>query len=224
MQKTAEIFGHPISIFQKTCVIAPFLFAGMLKDLEILDFKRGFPFSSGSSEHLTLIVTGMGATLAGDAVLLLKDSPCQNIVLTGSCGAVCETEVIQLGAVVQIAALYHLESFSEMLSAAATPRLVANNLPVRFKDALPSVGCSVGSMFMEHCYLSAFKQFGIQVVDLEASAVFSASQWIGIPASALLYVSDVIHASTHPFISGRTDSTGIHNAQKTILNSLKGLF
>ena len=57
----------------------------MLEEFGINKFHKGKPYGSGLQEHFTLIYTGMGSTLLGDAVMYLKDSPCQNLILFGAC-------------------------------------------------------------------------------------------------------------------------------------------
>ncbi len=223
MAQASEIFGHHPETFKSTCVLTPYLFPELLNQLGIMDLKRGFPFSSGSSDKLTLVVTGMGATLAGDATLLLKGSPCTSIVFVGSCGAVTKSEKTQPGSIIQVSSVYHLESFSGMLEGHAQPSLTGKPLPLAFNEIPPCVCCSVGSMSMEYLYLDVFRNAGIEVVDLETSAIVSAAQRIGAQPSALLYVSDVIDPSVHPFISGRTNSHRMRETQRRIIESLKCL-
>jgi len=223
MAQASEIFGHHPETFKPTCLLTPYLFPGLLDHLGIMDLKRGFPFSSGSSDKLTLVVTGMGATLVGDATLLLKGSPCAKIIFVGSCGAVTQSEKIQPGSIVQISSVYHLESFSNMLEGNAKPSWTGNPLPLAFNDVPPCICCSVGSMSLEYLYIDEFKKAGIEVVDLETSAVVSAAQQIGARPSALLYVSDVIDPSVHPFISGRTQSQRMRETQRKIIECLMRL-
>jgi len=223
MDRTDRIFGQPIERFKEVCVIAPFLFKGMLKELRVQDFRRGSTFSSGSSEKLTLIQTGIGATLSGEAALLLKDSPCRRIIFTGSCGAVEGTRDIQIGSVVQVHSVYQMESFSQMLTGRLEPQAVAHNLASLFKDITPVAACSVGSVSMESVYLPEFKAAGIQVVDLEVSSVMSAAQKIGVEANALLYISDVIDPADHPFVTAKEPSQKVLEAQQKIIKNLNQL-
>ncbi|HRZ40720.1 MAG TPA: hypothetical protein P5246_06900 [Candidatus Omnitrophota bacterium] len=223
MDRIDHIFGQPIERFKEICVITPFLFSNMLKDLRVHDFRRGSAFSSGSSERLTLIQAGIGATLAGEAALLLKGSPCRRIIFTGSCGAIEETRRIQIGSVAQVHSVYQMESFSQMLTGGLKPQAVAHNLAALFKDIPPVVACSVGSISMENAYLPEFKACGIQVVDLEVSSVMSAAQKIGIEAHALLYVSDAIDPASHPFLTAKEPSLKLLEAQQKIIRCLNQL-
>jgi len=51
---------------------------------------------------------------------------------------------------------------------------------------------SVGSLKLEEENTDLFKTKGVQVVDMECSAVFSASKHINCRAIAILYVSDIL--------------------------------
>ena len=54
-------------------------------------------YSAGSNNHFSLIHTGIGPALLGDAVLYLKEAPCKNLILFGSCGAVEEGGNFKIG-------------------------------------------------------------------------------------------------------------------------------
>ena len=94
MNKFETLFGVKESTIKSTCIITPFLRKGLLKDFGIKNFSKGKLYSTGNSELLTLICTGMGAALTGDAVLYLNNTSCKNIILFGSCGLTESTKEI----------------------------------------------------------------------------------------------------------------------------------
>jgi len=193
-------FGIKESQIKRTCIIMPFLKKGILKDFGIKELSKGTLYSTGNSELFTLIRTGMGSALAGDAVLRLKNTPCQNIILFGSCGLTENTNDLGLGSLITSSKCYSMESFTEMLSGCnrnwsvsyPDEDLLDGFLKTNNEYVKKAVCASVGSLIMEERNIDLFRTKRIQSVDMECSAVFSASKHIGCKAISLFYVSDIL--------------------------------
>jgi len=200
MNKFETLFGVKKSQIKDTCIIMPFLKKDILKDFGIKAFSKGKLYSIGNSELFTLIQTGMGPALTGDAVLHLNDTSCKNIILFGSCGLIESTKDLKLGSLITPLKCLSIESFTEMLSGCGKNWSVSypdknmlesflktNNQYVKKADC-----ASVGSLKLEEENIDLFKTKGIQIVDMECSAVFAASKHINCRAMAILYVSDIL--------------------------------
>ena len=111
-----SLFGVAESEVTRTCVLLPVLSKDILKSLGINHFYKGKPYSTGIGKGITVIHTRIGAPFVGDAVLFLKDTPCQNFILFGSCGAVRETAAVRIGAIVTPVRCYSFESYSDLLN------------------------------------------------------------------------------------------------------------
>lgn len=200
MNKFETLFGVKESQIKRTCIIMPFLKKGILKDFGIKKFLKGRLYSTGSSELFTLIQTGMGAALTGDAVLYLNSTSCKNIILFGSCGLIESTKDIKLGSLITPLKCLSIESFSEMLSgrnrnwSVSYPDkcLLESFLKTNNKYVKKAVCASASSLKLEEENINLFREKGIQIVDMECSAVFSAAKHINCRAIALLYVTDVL--------------------------------
>jgi len=209
MTRFEAIFGIKSSEVKKNCVLAPLLYRGVLDSLKIKSLKKGRLYSSGSNDDFSLIVTGMGACFVGDAVLYLQETGCQNAFLFGSCGLVKEKNGLGIGSLVSPSQCYAYESFSGMLlEKNLSPKAFSAgaNLYDRFLEAnedagIKKVTCStLSSLKLEEEMADLFIAKGVDVVDMECSAFFSASVYAGFNAAALFYISDIIHKK--PFYAG----------------------
>jgi purine-nucleoside phosphorylase len=135
--------------------------------------------------------------LAGDAVLYLKNTVCENIFLFGSCGG-CNKK--SFGDMVIIDKAYNLESFSTMLNFKKEPDIYESTR-LLFNDFFAKSGSNgiiktnsacVSSLILEPNFLNWFNEKEISVVDMESSIIFSAANHINKNAIALMYVTDFI--------------------------------
>lgn len=194
-----QLFGVPKEQIQKTCVLTPFLSKGLLHSFEIETLLKGAPFSCGQSKSFSLIHTQVGAPFVGDAVLYLADSPCENLIFLGACGAVKRTDLISFGSVVIPAKAVNCESFSDLITqqvdllktSFADEHLIKKLLEM--DTSLVKVACaSFGSFKLEELYIDFLLKNNIHIVEMEVCAFFHASRNIQRKGVALLYVTDLI--------------------------------
>jgi purine-nucleoside phosphorylase len=154
-------------------------------------------YASLNRPGITFIHTGIGAGLAGDAVLYLKETSCRKMVLFGSCGLVKEKDGLGLGSLVSPCAAYAYESFSDLLAGDDLSRKIAKPDPRALEQFLSAgarqvVCATFGSLKLEETRRGELSDKGIDVLDMECSAVFAAARHTGLPAAALFFVSDVL--------------------------------
>ena len=198
------LFGCKSTEIQKICVLAPILSKGLTNQLRVTHFHQGKTYATGQNECFTFIYTQMGAPLLGDAILFLEETACEKIVLMGSCGLVKKTNQLNVGSIVSPIQCLNLESFSELLvpdhhlkTFYADQGLFDRFLQTSNAD-ITQVSCAtIGSLKLEKDYLDFFTQHQIDVVDMECSALFSASAQIKRQAIALLYATDFIGQSPY---------------------------
>ena len=179
----------------------PFISKEILRRFEIERLERGKLYHTAGSSDLTVIRTGMGAGLVGDAVLYLKDTPCRNVILFGSCGAARESKDFSIGTLVAPAQCYGAESFTDFLLQGKTgekafeadKELLRDFLTINRDAGIRQVNClTVASLKLEEERLDSFIAQGIEVIDMECSAFFSAASFAGLKVMAVFYVSDII--------------------------------
>ncbi len=199
MTKFETLFGIKKSDIKDTCVLMPLLLKGALEGLGVKKLSRGKIYSSGNARNLTLIVTGMGASFTGDAVLYLSGTNCKNVILFGSCGLIKSEKGIGIGSIVAPVKCISMESFTDIL-------LKNHGLKAFYPDrdmlgsflnknkGVKEVNCAtLGSLKLEEDNLGLFTDKDIHVVDMESSGLFSAASLKGIKAMALFYISDIIN-------------------------------
>lgn len=207
MTKFESLFGIKESGINHTCVLMPLMPKGALNEFGIKDLSRGKLYSSGNAESFTLINTGIGAALTGDAALYLSGTNCKNLILFGSCGLVKSSDSLGIGSLVTPIECYAMESFTDMLLKYHTfktfyPDKVLLESFLDYNKAILKVNCAtLGSIKLEEDYLGLFTEKTIQVVDMECSGFFSAARQVNMKAMALLYVSDIINEK--PFYNKR---------------------
>ena len=201
MRQFEFLFGIKSSRVKKNCIFLPLLQKEILSEFKVKNFSRGKLYGIANTDDFTFIHTGMGATCVGDAVLYLKGTACQNIILLGSCGLVSDKSDLSIGSLVSPFKCYAQESFTEMLLGRKTEpkafyankKLFENFLMTNQKQGLRKVTCStISSLKLEEELIDSFIEQGIDVVDMECSALFSASHYAGLKAIALFYVSDIV--------------------------------
>lgn len=202
MTKFEAVFGISSNQIKKFCILMPLLPKGILKEFGIKALSKGRLYSSGNSGTFTIICTGVGAGFVGDAVLYLKETGCENVILFGSCGLVNKDSVLSVGSLVSPVKCYASESFSEMLLNRDKGHelfhpdkdLLGRLIETGKNDNLSRVTCAtLSSLKLEEEMTDFFMAKGIDVVDMECSAFFSAAGYTGIRAASLFFVSDVIN-------------------------------
>ncbi len=200
MSTFLKLFGIKTDDVKKTCVLLPLIKKEILGWFGVEDFSRGKLYGAGKAENFTLIHTGLGAGLLGDAVLYLKNTECRNIVAFGSCGLIEQNWGLDIGSLVVPERAFGWESFSDMLlekkngigEFRADAGLTNNFLSAN--KACVKVNCAtLGSIKLEEGYVDFFREKNVQIVDMECSALFSAARHAGKKAIALFYVNDIIH-------------------------------
>lgn len=246
MTKFEALFGIKEQSIKRNCILLPFLPKGILAEFKIKNLSKGKIYSTASSDDLawleiqnksnnlqppkgglsltgfTLIYTGMGPTFVGDALLYLKQTPCQNVILFGSCGLVTKKDGLSIGDLVLPFKCYSDESFSQMLlgnvkkKAFYPDKKLFESFMHMNKDVdIKRVMCStISSLKLEEDLVNSFKKEGIDVVDMECSAFFSAAKFVGLKALALFYITDILR--TKPFYVNLDDAT-----RQRLLSSIK---
>lgn len=172
-------------------------------------------------EPVTVIRSGIGAPLTGDIVLALGCTPCETVIFCGSVGGLDAS--MGLGDMLVVEKSWCGDGFSRYLSpevlprdcflqvAAPHPALTARlTAAARTKCAQAAVPLHEGSVFAIDSILAQFfrlddlaRQYGCIGIEMETAATFKAAALIGIQASALLQVSDVL-PKKKSFFSGIT--------------------
>ncbi len=195
------LFGIEPSAVQKTCVVVPYLMQGAVRAFGIEKLNKGMIYATANTETFTFIKAGIGAALAGDAILYLEQTNCRDIIFFGSCGLAQETALLSIGSLVCPSECLSFEGFTDVLLRQtgnvriqrpdqAFLKAFLNGAPV--KNIQSVRGISVGSLKCEEFYVKFFRDEGVEVVDMECSAVFSAAQHIRRKSVALLYATDVL--------------------------------
>lgn len=234
MTQFEALFGIKKSQVKKNCVILPLLMKGALEGFGIRNFSRARLYGAGFNDDFTLIHSGLGVGLTGDAILHLEDTPCRNVVLFGSCGLVREAPDLNIGSLVTPVDCYAQESFSELLKNKSFSKEALHPdsaMLGRFSDnckgvSVREVTClTISSLKLEEEMTGLFVKRRIDVVDMECSAFFNAAAFTKIKALALFYASDII--LKEPFYLPRTlpqkaaVASAIKNAAGLICELLK---
>lgn len=171
---------------------------------------------------MTLVRSGIGAPQAGDVVLALGCTPCRHLIFTGSFGGL--TEDLAIGDLLTIAESIGGDGYSSYLKEGelsphaflkpARPDAGLNGLLEEHAASLAAennVNLHKGKIFSSDTIVAQFyhldgirEKHGCRGIEMETSAVFNCSRLVGIAATALLLVSDVIPTNKSLF-SGRTE-------------------
>lgn len=175
------------------------------------------------NQRITLVRSGMGAPLAGDVVLTLGCTPCRYLIFTGSFGSL--TVDLAIGDLLTITESIGGDGYSSYLKEGdlaphaflkpAEPDASLNGLLEEHATTLATesnVPLHKGRIFSSDTIVSQFfhldemrEKYGCNGIEMETSAVFNCSRLVGIAATALLIVSDVI-ATNKSLFSGRTEA------------------
>jgi len=218
------LFGTPAEEIKELCVLIPFPLPILQKAIGANHPAKGKIYTTFSGERITLICSPMGAAFCGDAVLWLKDTPCQRLIFVGSCGSLKSPDEFPLGSIVLPEECYDLESFSSLLKEIEWKD--AHNPDKELLASLPSVqtvrSTTLGSLVQEQRIFPQLLDKGIEVVDMECSAVYSAGKSAGIKTLSLLFVSDYLKGKT--FFNPKTAQekeiikSSLHQIAEIILN------
>jgi purine-nucleoside phosphorylase len=172
-------------------------------------------------EPLTVIRSGIGAPLTGDIMLALGCTSCELVILCGSVGGLDSS--MGLGDMLVVEKSWCGDGFSRYLSpevlphdcflqvVAPQPSLTARLTAIaQTRCAQAAVPLHKGSVFAVDSILAQFfrldglaQQYGCLGIEMETAATFKAAALVGIQASALLQVSDVLPRKKS-FFSGIT--------------------
>lgn len=176
-----------------------------------------------SGTPVTLIRSGVGAPLTGDAILALACTPCARVVFVGSVGGLLPEMAI--GDLIVASESVSGNGFSSYLpkgplgpvsflsTAMADPGLT-NSIELLGMPLCRDHGASLtkGKVFSTDSIVAQFHHLeeivhghGCLGIEMETAAVFRAAALIGIPAAALLQISDVTLDKKSLF-SGRTEA------------------
>jgi len=206
MTRFETIFGIKESEIKDTCVLAPLLSKSAQEAFGVSNLSRGKVYASGNAWNFTLINTGIGASFTGDASLYLSDTNCRNLILFGSCGLVKSSAGLDIGGLVTPVECYAMESFTDILLENSTlkkffPDKALLGSFLEDNSMVQKVSCAtLGSLKLEEESFGLLTEKNIRVVDMECSALFSASSRKNLKAMALFYVSDIINKK--PFYAG----------------------
>ena len=177
---------------------------------------------SCQGQPISLVRSGVGAPQAGDVVLALGCTPCRQLIFTGSFGGLTGNLII--GDLLTITESIGGDGYSSYLKEGelspdaflkpAKPDAGLNGLLEEHAASLAEENGVVihkGRIFSSDTIVSQFfhldeitEKHDCAGIEMETSAVFNCSRLVGIAATALLLVSDVIPTNKSLF-SGRTE-------------------
>jgi purine-nucleoside phosphorylase len=230
------LFGIVPQSIQKTCIVVPLFTKGFLSVCGIKKLHAGKMYRVGGNRHFSVIQTQVGAGFVGDAVLYLRQTHCKQVLLFGSCGLVDSSARLKLGSLVTPVSCYAQESFSQMLlekKAAAGKFSPDHDFLQDFLaygrskkiDLTPVVCSTVASLKLEEELQDEFTRERIEVVDMECSAFFAASNSIGLKSLALFYITDSIKEKPfyrpHSLHDSAEITAGLHTATHFLCDFLQ---
>lgn len=195
-----KLFGIKPKEIKEDVIITPFLNLEYFRTSKRNKISKGLLFEVLTEKYFSVVKTGVGSSFVGDSVVYLKDTPCKRLYFVGSCGAVSNCKV---GELVIADKAMAWESFSEILGHSPSHFFInAHNQIFRnflwLNSDIKKVNlATLGSLSLQDKILYSLKKQEIDVVDMEASAFFSATKYFKLPSIALLYVTDII--SSRPF-------------------------
>jgi len=197
-------------------------------DLFSKDIKKGLFVKTANIENCSVIAL-KNNFLAGDAVLYLKETQCENIMLFGSCGGCAN---IEIGDLVLIEKAYNFESFSDMIagnrhqtSFEASKEIFDEFYRQNMDEKIirTNSGCC-SSLILEKKFVGFFKENNISALDMESSIIFCAAQEIGVKFGAAMYVSDHIENKSWGSDLDIKDKTAVSQARKRLAQMVAGFF
>ena len=213
-----KMFGISERDVRKNCIICPANDSPLF--INEGDKSKGLFFSAVSAGDTTVIII-KNNFLAGDCVLSLKETSCENIFLFGSCAS---TGQHSIGSIHLAEKSFSLESFSEMLeksgaSESYSPDKVLFDKFIGYSkggNISPSYFAAVGSILLEKNYLEWFAQNSIGCVDMESSMIYSAAAHIKRKALALAYVTDIIEKKPFYDPLSKEESAKVASGRKAL--------
>lgn len=196
-----RLFGIEEARIGHACVLLPLANRELVRHFGAAAFSRGMLYGTADGPGFTLIRTGVGAALAGDAVLHLAETACEEIVLFGSCGLAGSAGGMRIGSLISPSACHAAESFTRLFeddipfgdAFYADAELRARILSHAGTREIRDEPClSIGSLKMQEGLLPALRARVIGIVDMECAAVFAAARRTGRRAASLLYATDII--------------------------------
>ncbi|MFA5087504.1 MAG: hypothetical protein WC552_00555 [Candidatus Omnitrophota bacterium] len=232
MNEFEAVFGVKESRIKKICVLTPYLTKGLIRNFDATPSHKGRLCSIASAPHFSLICTGIGSRAIGDAVLYLEKTPCQYILFLGSCGAFRKTAALDIGSLVIPRESFSFESFSQVLlkdfssytmSYPDEELLRLSQTKKYFRDFRTVTGATFGSLKLEAENIHFLTGIGVDIIDLECSALYHAAHFIQKKAAAFLYVTDII--GQKPFYSplAKSESQLISLAERTVIQGIRKL-
>jgi len=181
----------------------------------------------------TLVRSGVGAPMTGDAVLALGCTPCTDLVFTGSVGGLDAR--LQIGDLVLVDRSVSGEGFSRYLQPEASPAdmlyesaapdaLLTEAVADAATETCNRDGVTLhrGAVYSIDTIVAQFSRIdhlagvlGCIGIEMETSAVFNAARLVGIRAAALLQLSDVVPARKSLY-AGRSEAERAH---RTVIRS-----
>lgn len=207
-----NLFGTKIESFSKNCLLLPFIPKGLLAHFEIKKLNSGKLFHSYTTDNLSIVKTGIGASFIGDAIYYLKDSPIENFFFLGACGAVSESNTLNIGSLVLPKISYANESFSAISTNGLSwdnpfkpdPSLV-ESIQELSTPKLTEVTCTaLGTLALQNTLHNDLIKKEIDVVEMETAALFASAQKTKRRALALLFVTDIL--KTKPIFTSFQDA------------------
>ncbi|MEK6959398.1 MAG: hypothetical protein AABW59_05135 [archaeon] len=157
---------------------------------------------SYNGARVTVLVSGKTSSNAGDCVVALKGTPCNSIFAEGTFGAINDS--VAIGDFVLLDKALIGEGFSKYFGkksgySSANKKIsekslalllgYCGGLSVKFHQN--AVSFTIDSFLAEDDdFLQSLKQKGVDVIDMESSAVFTAAKHIGADCSFLGWCTD----------------------------------
>lgn len=206
-------FGCEIEDIARTIILTPIWNLEGFKNkadavlTEFIGWYKGATLTF-DGKSITVISSGIGAPMSGDCALALGYTDCENIIFSGSAGAINQDYNIGDMLAVSEAVIgegfsrYHGEDikrdcFGDLVSG---DKLVAQRLmeTIRKKESGYGVNCHEGRIFSIDSILGERKdtfdymqQKGCDAVEMEVSAVFTACRRSGKKVAAMILISDL---------------------------------
>ena len=209
-------FGSDAKNIKKNCIICQSF------DISLFSNKvsNGLFVKSTNTKTATIIVL-KNNFLAGDTILRLKDSPCENIFVFGSCGGYTK---VSYGDSVIIDKAYNLESFSDMLNFKKQVNYYQSSMDLLnrfhkkniYENLILTNSACVSSLYLETKFLDWFSKREIYAIDMESSIILSASNSIKRKAICLMYVSDIVSTNTTVFLQEKSIKQKVSNSRKNL--------
>ncbi len=193
-----SIFGVKKEAIHSAVIIVPFLSGSARAYTADATPRKGLLYTTFDCDGFTLVRSGIGQGLVGDAVLGLASTACKEIFLFGSCGAVAQTPETNIGSVVAIKRAYACESFTAMLRekrlgrAYDADKALYRRFAAKNDSFKAACGASVASLALEGHYRALFVRRAIDVLDMETAAFYAAARHGALAALSIAYISDIL--------------------------------